>query len=484
MQEWQSGASILHVGSFVRPGSAASSALPADRLDGWKAIASYLNRDRTTVIRWARERELPVHRLPGGKTATVFALRHELDRWAGVPQPAADVPVETPVPPVRVAAEAAVPLPVNPPVHPRWVALVALAGLVIAVPALTALRDSLPARAIAAPSLPADPAVANRFLAARDLIAERRAVGLERAIALLEQVVRDAPDYALGHASLSEALLLSREFGKRRDADAFPQARAEASAATRLDPALAEGHRMLGFIAYWADRDFARADARFRRSLALDPADALAHFWYGNVLSDHGDHAAALRELDQARLMLPGSVAIRTDLAWAQWAAGHDAVALAALKTIAREHPDFAVVHDCLAIIALADGDHVGYAHHFRRFAALRQDAELIARAHRLDAAMRRGASATREEIMRQAFGRDAAAASPAWPALVASVAGDRPRLRAILALAERRGERWGDAGMVLHIARAWKADREITAMLDHRNPPRAVSLALEDERP
>lgn len=58
-----------------------------DRLNGWKMIAAHFGRDRTTVIRWARERGLPVHRLPGGKTATVFALRQELDRWAGLPLP-------------------------------------------------------------------------------------------------------------------------------------------------------------------------------------------------------------------------------------------------------------------------------------------------------------------------------------------------------------------------------------------------------------
>jgi len=54
----------------------------SDRIDGWKSIGAHFGRDRTTAIRWARERDLPVHRLPGGKTATVYALRYELDAWA------------------------------------------------------------------------------------------------------------------------------------------------------------------------------------------------------------------------------------------------------------------------------------------------------------------------------------------------------------------------------------------------------------------
>ena len=44
------------------------------RIDGWKAIASYFGRDRSTVMRWMRERQLPVHRMPGGKQGTVFAF--------------------------------------------------------------------------------------------------------------------------------------------------------------------------------------------------------------------------------------------------------------------------------------------------------------------------------------------------------------------------------------------------------------------------
>jgi len=58
------------------------------RLDSWKEIADYLRRDVRTVIRWERERGLPVHRIPGGKRSVVFAYREEIDRWLNwVPPP-------------------------------------------------------------------------------------------------------------------------------------------------------------------------------------------------------------------------------------------------------------------------------------------------------------------------------------------------------------------------------------------------------------
>lgn len=51
------------------------------RLDSWKEIAEYLDRDVRTAIRWEHERGLPVHRMPGTKRSSVFALPGEIDRW-------------------------------------------------------------------------------------------------------------------------------------------------------------------------------------------------------------------------------------------------------------------------------------------------------------------------------------------------------------------------------------------------------------------
>jgi FG-GAP-like repeat len=51
------------------------------RLDSWKEIAAHLGRDVRTVIRWEKERALPVHRVPGGLRNSVFALTRELDAW-------------------------------------------------------------------------------------------------------------------------------------------------------------------------------------------------------------------------------------------------------------------------------------------------------------------------------------------------------------------------------------------------------------------
>jgi hypothetical protein len=52
-----------------------------ERLDSWKEIARYLDRDERTVQRWETECALPVHRTPGRRRGSVFAYQHELDAW-------------------------------------------------------------------------------------------------------------------------------------------------------------------------------------------------------------------------------------------------------------------------------------------------------------------------------------------------------------------------------------------------------------------
>ncbi len=50
------------------------------KLESWKEIAAYLNRDVRTARRWEKERGLPVRRPPGARPV-VYALVAEIDEW-------------------------------------------------------------------------------------------------------------------------------------------------------------------------------------------------------------------------------------------------------------------------------------------------------------------------------------------------------------------------------------------------------------------
>src|SRR5919109_2918767 len=55
--------------------------MPEERLDSWKEIAAYLNRDVTTVQRWEKREGMPVHRHLHDKRGSVYALSSEIDAW-------------------------------------------------------------------------------------------------------------------------------------------------------------------------------------------------------------------------------------------------------------------------------------------------------------------------------------------------------------------------------------------------------------------
>lgn len=100
------------------------------RLTSWKEIAAHLGRDVRTVLRWEKDRGLPIHRV-GDTGRIVFAFVDELDAWSrkdAAPAPQPDVAGA--LIPERVAG--AVPRRVS----PRSRRLFAVAGVFVAVAAI------------------------------------------------------------------------------------------------------------------------------------------------------------------------------------------------------------------------------------------------------------------------------------------------------------------------------------------------------------
>ena len=60
------------------------------KLDSWKEIADYLDREVRTVQRWEKTENLPVHRHEHQKKSTVYAYTSELDEWRKNRQPKDD----------------------------------------------------------------------------------------------------------------------------------------------------------------------------------------------------------------------------------------------------------------------------------------------------------------------------------------------------------------------------------------------------------
>ena len=451
--------------------------MTSNRIDGWKAVGQYLGRERTTVIRWARTRDLPIHRMPGGKKATIYAFRDELDAWidgAGACAAAdveADTVAETKPEPDAIAVP---PIARRAGVQWRFATALAVVGSLLAV--AVAARDGWSSKPVGAQSmsLPRDPATARLYLQAREDWARRSPDGLRRALAALTEVVRRQPDFALAYSGLADAYLLAREFGTLRDAEAFARAQRAAEQALRLDPTQAAAHRAIGFVHYWWGRDRAAAGVALRRAVALDPDNAQTHFWYGNILSDNGEHPAALRELDIARAIEPGSLAIQSDLAYAYWAKGETREAVVRLERLAAAEPNFAGVHSCLSDVRLAEGDLARFLMEYGAMARLRQEPRRMAVAAELAAAWRQGPEALRIAMLAVAM-RDIESeelGDHVWPIFVASMVGNRDDVLALLRTADARKEVWGSAALTSRVAARWRGDSMIEALLLRRAAP------------
>ena len=400
------------------------------RLNGWKAIAGYFACDRTTVMRWASERDMPIYRLPGGKQSSVFAFEDELAEWARKDNIDNDGQLSG----SEVEDATAPKISIK---RTKWAffALIPVIGAVFLGSAM--LDPSSQQRQISNQSIaiPSDPSVAADYIAARDLWARRTAKDLDQSIELYKSVIRRDPKFAPAYAGLADAWLIYREYGDMAEAEAYDNASKAAEAALKLDPNLSSAHRAKGFIAYWWRYDAKAALAAFRRALSINPNDGLTHLWYANILSDLGQHKAAQREYDEAKLQMPGTPAIEVEQACAMWQAGDDSAAITKLTLLKEKFPKDATVLNCLAWANISQGDIAGYADELRAMAAMRKEPMMMKLSKDVDRAIAKNPS-TAHLVMIADARREFASGerhTRMTPAFYASSMGDRQSLLILL---------------------------------------------------
>ena len=118
---------------------------PEKRLDSWKEIAAYLNRDVTTVQRWEKREGMPVHRHVHDKRGSVYALSEELDGWIQSRRSRPDEVENQPEPEGEPEAEMPPAAPISPAAITRrrtrlWFALAAVLCVCLAAAVWLVLR--------------------------------------------------------------------------------------------------------------------------------------------------------------------------------------------------------------------------------------------------------------------------------------------------------------------------------------------------------
>jgi tetratricopeptide (TPR) repeat protein len=312
--------------------------------------------------------------------------------------------------------------------------------------------------------LPADTLVADTYLRARDEWSARTPDGLNRALADFSWVIMRDPAFAPAYTGLADTYIAANQYSGMADAVAFPKAESAARAALGIDPYSPGAQRALGFVAYWYRQDFPTAEHLFNAALRVAPNDAQTHFWFGNILFDHGRTQNGLQELRQARLLDPGSRAIETDYAWSKWLLGPDDAGVQELREVAQQDPNHSVALKFIAYIDLVSGDDPGYLSEIERFAMVQANRPLqMEVAAEREAFQRGGERALLATLAKRPWSTDAPYWIPHWRMTALSLLGSRAELLASLRSTSPhalwRSWRWSQA----RVAR-WRNDPDVIA--------------------
>jgi tetratricopeptide (TPR) repeat protein len=350
---------------------------PTDtRLDSWKEIAAFFDRDERTVKRWEKERGLPVHRLPGKGKGGVFAYARELSDWLGASGSNAEVSYSAPARArgllVELPSQGSISASNSDAASSRELgmrrgrsrrmritvlfALVTVVGLIGAaliwqrIITARALRHSTTSVSPTGKSAhAANPEAEDLYLKGRYYWNKRTGASLTQAVDYFTQAIVHDQNFAPAYAGLADSYNLMREFSSMPDSEAFPRAIAAARKAVELDDSLSEAHRTLAFDYFWGSWDFPGAEREFKRAIELNPNDVEAYHWRATsfILLLKNDQATA--DIERARQLDPSSVSIVADRAYVIFLAGRHDEAITSLLQLEKTDPSFVSTYNYLA---------------------------------------------------------------------------------------------------------------------------------------
>jgi tetratricopeptide (TPR) repeat protein len=364
------------------------------RLDTWKEIGGFFGRDERTVKRWEMTRKLPVHRVPGGGRANVYAYEGELTEWLRSNDPQGDsgaeeVAVESNGGAGGVEAgleeapgETARDGGVGSEEKRSWGGIGLILVLLVIVAAVAGLliykgRDWLSPGGTRGAHKVA-PESEQLYLKGIYYWHNRTPESLNQAVDYFTQAIVRDPNNAEAYVGLANCYNLLREYSTMPDDEAYPRAMAAAKRAIALDDSLSGAHSSLGFGEFYWSWDAPGAEKEFRRAIELDPKSVNAHHWYATMLMSLGREKESLGEIDKAQQLDPQSTAILADQGLIIYHNEQTERAIAELKQLEAAEPGFLSPHNYLAAIYYAGHDCRNYLAESKAAATVQHDEQRL----------------------------------------------------------------------------------------------------------
>ncbi len=332
------------------------------QLRGWKEIALSLGKDESTVKRWALDRGLPIHRVPGQKRASVYAWTDEINDWLTSRRREGGLQASLSTEPLGLAEFS---LPgAKPGPQPRiWSARATAGGIILAALAMFGAASLMfrPAPDAAPSAYRSSDLVQDLYLEGVYLYRKRSPETLDQAADRFRRAIMLDPAFAPARASLAVTYNLMVEYGLIGAEAGYAQAGKEAQAALRINPQSPEALAVLGDIAFFQAKQYEKGLAYFDSAVRADAANALSRQWYAAALQSVGRYGEALRQIDAAQRLDATSRSIRVSKAIILLAKGDIDAAEAILKQLVAHEPGYRSPYRFLALAALARQDTGAY---------------------------------------------------------------------------------------------------------------------------
>jgi tetratricopeptide (TPR) repeat protein len=242
--------------------------------------------------------------------------------------------------------------------HFQPVGFIAISILLIAVAAgwllwrqrRPAAKPVLPLAALPLESLSGElnqnPAAREAYLRGRYFLSKREA---GKSTAYFEQAVSLDPSSASAYAGLSDSLESQTLMGMARPEDAMPKALAAAKRAIALDSQNGEAYAALGSIETTYEWDWAAAEHKLTRAIALSPAYPLAEMRYTVFLDAMNRTGEAITHMRRALQLDPLSFLMNRHMGSTLFFARHYDEALYHLRRAGEMEPQSTVVENWIS---------------------------------------------------------------------------------------------------------------------------------------
>lgn len=181
----------------------------------------------------------------------------------------------------------------------------------------------------------------NAFLRGRQLLPQRNAEDLGKAMESFEQAVKLDPEFALAWVGIAESANLLEQHGTLNPDTRTQLMQTAVDRALQIDPNLGEAYVSQGAL-FDDSGKREQAEAAYKRAIELSPGYATAYHWYSILISNTNDRLQdSLALLNKAVQLDPLSAIIKQNIAMAYSRMGRYDEAEAVFKQVLAANPEF-----------------------------------------------------------------------------------------------------------------------------------------------